>query len=150
MHSKVKGTIGHLTIATELVKLGCEVFTELGDNSKVDLIALYKNKPIKIQVKSYTSEDDGGSVLVYATKSGPNYNFKYSEDEVDIFAVYVLDTGDIFYVASQELCLTNKSISIRLRESKNGQKNKVRLVENYKNFFSVIDKQFGVVTQLAE
>lgn len=150
MHSKVKGTIGHLTIAAELVKLGCEVFTELGDNSKVDLIALYKNKPIKIQVKAYTSEDNGGNVIVYATKSGPNYSFKYSEDEVDIFAVYVLDTGDVFYVASKELCLKNRMISIRLRETKNGQKSKIRLVENYKNFFSVVDKQFGAVTQLAE
>ncbi len=41
-------------------------------------------------------------------------------------------------------------ISIRLKEAKNGQKNKVRMVDNYRDFFSVLDKQFGAVTQLAE
>ena len=150
MHSKVKGTIGHLTIATELVKLGCEVFTELGDNSKVDLIALYKTKPIKIQVKAYTSDDNGSNVKIYSTKSGPNYNFKYSEDDVDIFAVYVLDTNDIFYVPSKELCLQNKLMCVRLKETKNGQKNKIRMIDDYKDFFSIVDKQFGVIAQLAE
>jgi hypothetical protein len=150
MHSKVKGTIGHLTIATELIRNGCEVFTELGDNSKVDLIALYNNRPIKIQVKAYTSEDSGSCVKVYSTKSGPNYKFKYSENEVDIFAIYVLDTNDIFYVPSIELCKANKMISVRIKEAKNNQTNKIRSIENYKDFIKAIDKQFGMVTQLAE
>ena len=113
----------------------------MGDNSKVDLIALYQNKAIKIQVKSYTSEDDGSKVTVYATKSGPNYSFKYTEEQIDIFAVYVLDTNEVLYISSRELCSQNKTLSIRLKEAKNGQKMNIRKSDEYKDFYVSLKKQ---------
>jgi hypothetical protein len=76
MHSKTKGSIGQLTIAADLLSKGYEVFTELGDNSKIDLIAVSKDYDlIKIQVKCLTPVN--GSVKLSCIKSGPNYSFRY-------------------------------------------------------------------------
>ena len=53
LHKKNKGSIGELKVAADLITKGFSVFTELGDNSKVDLIAIENStyKTYKIQVK---------------------------------------------------------------------------------------------------
>jgi hypothetical protein len=133
IHSKVKGSIGETAIALDLMKQGCYVFKEVGDNSRVDIIALQDKKPIKIQVKSLTSVD--GKVLLKNTKSGPNgMYYKYDSTDVDVFAVYVLDTEDIFYVSSAELCKMKRQMTFRLNPTKNGQKVDIHMIESYRSF----------------
>lgn len=129
LHSKAKGAVGEMKVAAELISRGFHVFTELGDLSRIDLIAERDKKLIKIQVKAYNSKN--GVINLYSKKSGPNYSFNYENDEVDIFAVYVLDRDTIFYVPSNELCEYSSSMNIRLEPAKNGQKKGVKLVEDY-------------------
>lgn len=53
LHSKAKGALGEIAVAKDLLAQGYQVFVELGDNSKVDLIVLGSDfLPIKVQVKS--------------------------------------------------------------------------------------------------
>lgn len=135
MHSKVKGTLGELAIAQDLIGQGFPTFTELGDNSKVDLIALTP-KPIRIQVKALNSINN--VVQVSATKSGPNYKFRYSIDDLDIFAIFVLDTKDIFYVSVEEILSNAKTSSFRLASPKNNQIKGCRYVEDYREIRRVL------------
>ena len=88
LHAKIKGNIGEAIIAADLMKLGYSVFTEMGDNSRIDLIAAKDNDLIKIQVKSRKS-NDVGAVEISNRKAGPNYRYKYQPDDVDVFAIYV-------------------------------------------------------------
>ncbi len=117
MHSKEKGNLGELRIAADLVSQGYPVFTELGDNSKVDLIALVGNKPIKLQVKAL--KEVNGVVSLDTRKSGPSYSFRYSIEQIDIFAVYVYNRDVIFYISAEELLVSKASRKFRLDKPKN-------------------------------
>ncbi|CAN5357611.1 hypothetical protein BH20ACI1_BH20ACI1_14760 [soil metagenome] len=130
-----KGTLGEIAVCKELLKLGYEVFVEIGNHSKVDLIVLDENyRTYKIQVKAVKSKDE--IVEVYSIKNclNPKYNSTYTIQQVDIFAVYVIDKDFIFYVTSKELLSNSKSSKFRLSESRNGQTTKVRYINDYLNF----------------
>jgi len=132
MHSKEKGNLGELVAMKHLLSCGYPVFTEFGDNSKVDLIALVDNEPVKIQVKTRTSES--GKVQIDSRKSGPNYKFRYSLDHVDVFAIYVIDRDVLFFVNAKELLSNRTWTTYRLDPTKNGQKYKVLWVKDRMSF----------------
>jgi hypothetical protein len=130
-----KGTLGEIAVCKELLQLGYNVFVELGGHSKVDLIALDENyKTYKIQVKTVKSRDE--VVQVYSIKNclNPKYNSTYTSKQVDIFAVYIIDTDSVFYVTTKELLTNSKSSKFRLSASKNGQNKNVRYVRDYLDF----------------
>lgn len=130
-----KGTLGEIAVCKELLKLGYEVFVEVGNHSKVDLIVLDEDyKTYKIQVKTVKSKDE--IIEIYSVKSclNPKYNSTYNIRQVDIFAVYVIDKDFVFYVTSKEILSNSKSSKFRLSESKNGQIKKVRYIKEYLNF----------------
>lgn len=131
MHSKRKGIIGELEVAAYLAKQNLPVFKELGDLSPVDLITIVERVPWRIQVKALTAVK--GVVHVSSKKSGPNYSFTYQEEDVDVFAIYVLDTEIIFFVSSCEL-LKNSSSNFRVTPTKNCQKKGIRYVGDYMDF----------------
>lgn len=130
-----KGTLGEIAVCKELLQLGYDVFVEFGNYSKVDLIVLDDNyKTYKIQVKTIKSSND--VVQVYSIKNclNPKYNSTYTIDQVDVFAVYVIDTDSIFYVTAKELLTNSRSSKFRLSLSKNGQSKSVRYVKDYLDF----------------
>ena len=130
-----KGILGEVSVCKELCKLGYSVFVELGNHSKVDLIVLDENfKTYKIQVKAVNSTD--GYVPVYSNKSclNPKYNSIYTIEEIDIFAVFVIDLDFVFYVTAKEILKNGKCSKFRINESKNGQRKYVRYAEDYLDF----------------
>ncbi len=135
MHSKNKGNIGELSIAAELSKMGYCVFTELGDLSKVDLIAELDDRLIKIQCKALTSKN--GKIALDSIKSGPGYKFRYTTDHFDVIAVYILDKDLIMYMSSSELT-TKDQHTLRVEPTKNGQVEGIRFVEDYADFHKCI------------
>jgi len=135
MHSKIKGTIGELTIARDLQLNGFNVFKELGDLSKIDLIAEKDNKLIKLQVKTLTSKN--GCVTLVSKKSGPNYSFRYKLQDVDIFSVYILDLDLIGYISAKEL-LSQKTLTLRVIKPKNGQCNKIRYIHEFRDINRIL------------
>lgn len=110
MHSKQKGNIAFTATILELQKNGFNVFTELGDLSKVDLIAEKNGKFVTIQVK-YCQEINGALELPLR-KSGPNgYKYIYSENDINWFSVYSSLSEKIYWVRSKEACV-NKTVFI--------------------------------------
>ena len=101
LHAKMKGTLGELKVTSELIKKGYAVFTEVGDLSRIDLIAWKDDKLIKIQVKSLASKN--GSIEIHNYKSGPNYRYKYTKEDVDIFAIYSPELDEVFYISINEI-----------------------------------------------
>ena len=132
LHAKTKGNIGEMTIAKDLMLQNYAVFYELGDNSRIGLIAVKDDKLIKIQVKAYTSIN-GEYIEVRGTKSGPNYQFKYASTDINVFAIYMLDLDKIFYLSSKFLNEQN-TITIRFKPSKNSQIKNVHYYEEFLSF----------------
>lgn len=129
MHSKMKGSIGELVVATDLLNKGFCVFSELGDLSRIDLIAETSTELLRIQVKAATSKN--GKIEVDSFKSGPGYSFKYKEKDVDIFAIYCLDTKQLAYISSRELCNCKSTLTLRIELPKNNQTKGVNLFSNF-------------------
>lgn len=132
MHTKQKGTIGHIAVALHLAKLNWHVFTEIGDLSKIDLIAVKGDKTVRIQVKSVSAR--GGVVVASSKKSGPGYEFRYSTSDIDCFAIHCIDNGWIAFVSANELCSDGGQIHLRIDETKNKQTVGVKWFIDYLDF----------------
>jgi hypothetical protein len=131
----VKGTLGEIAVSKELVRSGYEVFAAFGNHSKVDLVVLdSKFRTFKLQIK--TTESKNGTVEVYSVKNclNPRYNSRYSLQQIDVFAVYVIDKDLVFYIAANEILRNGKTSKFRLTETRNGQQKGVRYVSEYLNF----------------
>lgn len=130
MHSKQKGNIGFSSVVLALQKEGLNVFSEIGDNSRIDLIAELNGKTKTIQVKYYDQKED--VIALRLQKSGPNgYRYSYSEEDVNWFALYSAKTEEIAWVSSKEACEHVNTFTIRISPSKNNQSTNVKLLENY-------------------
>ncbi len=127
MHTKTKGTIGELAVTKALYEMGYSVFSEIGDNCKVDLIAIKEDKILKIQVKSHTSKN--GKIDLVRTSSGPGYSYKYTDADVDYIASYILDKDIVIFVPMSEMMQMSKGMSFRIEPSKNNQA--CRMVEDF-------------------
>jgi hypothetical protein len=129
-HSKQKGNLGFSATLKEIHKLGYNVFTEIGDYSKIDMIVEYNSKLIKIQVK-YAKEKNGVAKLGLK-KSGPNgYRYTYQVGDVDIFSVYLPDQDKVLFIPAKLACKNRSAFIIRYEESKNLQKSKVHNINEF-------------------
>lgn len=137
LHPKAKGNVGELKVAAHLADLGYAVFTELGDLSRVDLIAERSDgRLIKVQVKCRKSKN--GTVVIDRNKAGPGYRFRYGRDDVDVFAVYVYDYAEVFFVSSSLVCSMKAGPHFRLVPTRNGQEKGVRYVSDYSDFEAAV------------
>lgn len=134
VHSKQKGNIASSAVIYRLNKDGYNVFHELGDLSKIDLIAEKNGILIRIQVK-YTKLNKYGSINVSLRKSGPNnYYYKYKKSDFDYFAVYCVNNDNVYFVKS-DLVLKNKNaFSLRINNPKRGKN--FRFAKEYKNLMA--------------
>lgn len=131
MHSKRKGNIGEAAVALELSKAEFSVFKELGDISRIDLIAEKEGRLYRIQVKSAVPKN--GSISIELRKCGPNYVFRYSKELVDIFAIYDLHNDKVAFVSSEEIFNNNYSsaFTLRIDPVKNNQTKNIKYFSDY-------------------
>jgi hypothetical protein len=129
-HSKNKGNIGFSSAVLELQLQDFNVFSEIGDLSKVDIIAEKNGILKKIQVKY--SAIKNGKIKANLIKSGPNgYSYTYKDTDVDWFAVYCPDNKTVYWISMQEMKHIVSLLSIRILPTKNNQKCNVNLASNY-------------------
>ena len=139
MHSKNKGNIGLSRAIHELHKFNLNVFVELGDLSRIDLIVeLTNGKLIRVQVKY--CEEINGTAKLSIRKSGPNgYRYTYGPKDIDVFALYCNTNHEIYWVSSKLACQNATEFSIRFKPSINKQGINVNLADNYRDFFKAIE-----------
>lgn len=136
MHSKTLGVLGESRVLHDLIRQEFPVFKEFGDNSKVDLIAIIDKRPVTIQVKCVTLVS--GAARLNRCKAGPNYRFKYTEEDCDVFAMYIYERDIIVYVTSKELCQYSTGMTFRIDPSKNGQDQNIRNLKGYTDIREVL------------
>ena len=131
MHSKLKGNIAFSAVTLALQKAGINVFSEIGDYSKIDLIAEINSVCVKIQIKYSGSDKDKATLRL--KKSGPNgYRYTYSEKDVDYFAIYHDHSEKIAWISSKDaLEERNTMVIFRVEPPKNNQKIGINLIDDY-------------------
>jgi hypothetical protein len=129
MHSKSKGNIGQFYAAAKLAELEFAVFTEEGDNSKVDIIGVKDNIILRFQVKAVTPKNN--TLALMLKKSGPNYKFKYKEEMFDYFIVVDLISFKVYAVSSEVLRTHQDTFTIRLVAAKNKQSCNTNEADDY-------------------
>jgi hypothetical protein len=132
LHSKQLGAIGVLRVAAKLMSEGYSVFAELGDLSRVDLIVLMNHQPIKIQVKTRNLKN--GRITVDSRKSGPGYRYRYTLDDVDVFAIYIPQQELILFVSVAQILTAKSTFAIRVGKSRNNQERFVHGYQDYLEF----------------
>jgi hypothetical protein len=130
MIQQSKGSLGELKTIEYLLKKDYPVFTEFGNRTRVDIVTIIDGKTVKIQCKAKTSKD--GKVDLTNETTSTKYTYRYTKQDIDFFAVYVLDKDVLFFVSSEEICDENfKSMTFRIEDPKNHQKTKSRSYKDY-------------------
>lgn len=132
LHSKQLGAIGVLRVAAHLMSQGLSVFAEMGDLSRVDLIVLFENRPVKIQVKTRNLKD--GKVSVDSRKSGPGYRYRYKPEDVDVFAIYIPQRDVILFLNVNQVLRAKGTTVIRVDPAKNRQVKGIHWFGDYLDF----------------
>ena len=132
MNNKAIGTIGEQAVILEFTRIGVQVYTPIGDNCAVDLVAEFNRKLNKIQVKTSVNSEEK-SYSCHLTKNFLHVNNagreQYTSDEVDYFALYNLSRKIPVLIPFSEV-ENQKYITIRFEEKGNNQ-NKVFKEEDY-------------------
>lgn len=133
MHKKDMGKMGEALVIAQLLSNGYSVFTEFGDNSKVDLIVLNSSHQThRVQVKTVGRESRTPECSkLYLTKSGPSYQFSYSEDMFDWFAMVDHQTSKIAWVPSSVMRDAVRQLTFRHTKATSGQEAGVRYFDDY-------------------
>lgn len=132
MHRKDLGTFGEMVVITSLIKAGYNVYNSIGDNTRVDIIAENtKGMLYKIQVK--TRNRSNGCTQLELTKSGPNYQYKYTTSQVDYFAVVDFDSTKIAWIPSSILDEMNRVLTLRHEPTRNNVLKNVKWFADFEN-----------------
>jgi len=99
MNTGTKGVIGLLQVAADLTQKDYEVFTPIGDHSRIDCIALKDGDIKRIQVKYRNIYRNTVEVPMNTVVNGKRNMYDLSH--IDLFAVYCPDWG-IAYVSPKE------------------------------------------------
>ncbi len=136
-HSKQKGNLGFSSVLKELHKLGVNVFSEIGDLSKIDLIVEANSKLVKIQVKY--ANDKNGVASLSLRKAGPNgYRYTYTPQDIDVFAVYLPELDKVVFVSAKLACQNRREFSIRTKPATSGQTGGCHFISDFEDFFKAI------------
>lgn len=130
MHSKIKGNIGELALAKFLAEKEYSVFAELGDISRIDLIAEKDGKLIRFQCKSALPKD--GKVSLQLRKMGPGYCYKYKDTDFDYLSLYDLHNHELYLFPSNILNVNVSNFTLRLDPPKNNQYTNIHDPTKYK------------------
>lgn len=135
MHTKIIGSIAELRVAAEVLAQGYAVLFPFGEDNSYDMVAECKGLYFRIQCKA--GRVLNGSIEFSTAKSFNNQ--KYADTDVDVFATYCQETGDIFFISKTECGKRQKTL--RIQPSKNNQRAGVHFAEYYRSLQVAIDTQ---------
>lgn len=132
MNSKQIGNITEIQVMLGFLQLGYNVLTPYGDCERYDFVVYVNGKFVRIQVKTSKLSEDG-TKFSFNTASTHYVNGKcvhdtYTKDDIDYFAT-VYD-GQVYLIPVEEG--SNRSKSLRLEPTKNGQTQRITWAKDYK------------------
>lgn len=136
MHSKNKGTIGEVAVSLHLIELGYSVFSGVGDNSAIDLIAVNEDtgQTFRIQVKSSTPVKN--NILLSLTRTSKDTGkARYKKEVIDVFALYDLVNKKTCFISSKEALIEGKrGVAFRTKDMRGRNQFEIRNADDYLSF----------------
>lgn len=127
MHTKLKGDIGQLIAATELIKRGWHIAFPYGENCKYDLIAEKEGLFKRVQVKAVTPKD---GILRVNCRSSNNWSvIHYRPTDFEILAAVDLGTQKVYFISSDKI--HKNMFTLRLSTPRNNQRKKINFAEMF-------------------
>lgn len=132
MTSKEIGNIGMTRVALKFMELGYSVFSEMGDNSDIDLIVVKDNMLLKLQVKTTQKITNQTMTWVIAkARMNTKHIYKAFYDEtIDGYCLYCLENDYIGYIPFKD-CNSHYNIKLRLAKPKNNQEKNIKYAKDY-------------------
>lgn len=148
-HSQLTGKLGEYATIKKFIEHGIQVYIPVVDIYGADMIVEIDHEYKKIQVKSSTSKCGVNDTATqfklthYDRKIDHNNYYqkpkKYTQDEVDYFALYDVTSDNLFLVENNENTVSNMIIRNNLSTNKKGhQTSKINLASDY-DFDKVIE-----------
>lgn len=132
MNTSKLGNIGEVKLLYELTKRGIPCYLPYGDGNTVDLIADFKGKLNRIQVKTCQSLNANGAMECKVTRQEGYHGNRiaYNVDDFDYFAFYCVDE-DILCLVPFDESIPKTTITFQVSKNINRAYKTMRFVEDY-------------------
>lgn len=134
MDSNVKGAVAEQAIVLAATKLRVPVWRPVNEHGRPDLVLDIGGELRRVQVKwgQLSPERDVVIVRVRTCRCTPHGYIRraYSEDQVDLFAVYCGELDRCFLLPAQVLA-SKTCVSLRLTPPRNGQQSCINLADDF-------------------
>lgn len=130
-HTKDKGDKGTGNVIADLLSKGIQVCLPLSEHLPFDLIAVKNNGTLmRVSVKYRTVMKGAVSVAFRSSYSDSHGVHIKAADKslIDLLAIYCPETNLVYYVVPSEF---DKTVTLRVIESKNNQTKGINLAKNY-------------------
>jgi hypothetical protein len=107
-HWKLRGEWVELLFMAEAAKHGLRVIRPWGDSSAYDFVVETGGRFLRVQVKS-TSHQHSNAYVCNLVRFGQK---RYTKEDIDFFAIYVIPVDTWYIVPIQIACQTTGSISL--------------------------------------
>jgi hypothetical protein len=130
-HTKDKGDKGTGNVIADLLSKGIQVCLPLSEHLPFDLIAVKEDgRLMRVSVKYRTLKK--GSVIVAFTSSYSDSHGVHikavNKSLIDLLAIYCPDSKEVYYVIPSQF---DKTVTLRVEESKNNQIKGINLAKDY-------------------
>jgi len=141
-HTKEKGDIGNLKIASDLAGKGLKVLVPLSEHLPFDLVAFDQESGKLYKIQSKYKKVARGKIAVnlrtsYATREG-SFSNRYESEAFDVLAIYCPDVDLVFYIKSEDVEHLGYTATFRIDEPNTGvsgvSTTASRLVRDYVEF----------------
>ena len=135
-HTKDKGDIGITQVCADLTLQGYQVCLPISEHLPFDVIGVSPDGMTLRRIQAKYRKLDNGVITVCTLAQGLDAHGPYSRSrdlsKLDAFAVFCLDTRQVYYVNVYELngCET---FSLRVNPTANNQMKHVRFADGYLN-----------------
>ncbi len=131
-HTKDKGDLGVAHAIADLAEQGYLVLTALSERAPFDLVAYSAGRFVRVQVKYRTVSPTGRLDVQFRSTWSDAHGTHVralDKDEVDVVCIYCPDTRACYYVDPKRF---RKSVSLRVRPSRNGQGRNVLHADSFR------------------
>lgn len=135
MHTKTKGSIAELAVASRLLRDGWHVLIPVGENTRYDLVVEKEGRFVRVQVKYATPKN--GALPVNCCSSNNWSVLQYTADEIDVIAAYDSVSKEIYFIPVEQI--RKGHMKLRIEPPRNNQRLKVRFASD----FSVLHEGAG-------
>jgi hypothetical protein len=129
-----KGAVAETAVELAAAKMGIGVYRPTSGHSRADLILETDSSLWRVQVKWGNLSDDRDVVKVQLSGSSYSPNgyvySRYSEDEIDLFAVYCGELDRCFLLPIS-MCANRRAIHLRLVPPRNNQRACINLADEF-------------------